>query len=147
MAIDPEDADAVRSGRRHQVKAHREVDAPLIRFLSPTECVRLVNAADGDFRSLLRGAFVTGAPYGELGRMRVADFSASNGMITVRLAKGGKPRHVALNDEGRRLFEAITAGRRSVISSSLAATASRGALRISRGRSQSPSTLTLKPAF
>ena len=139
VAVDPDDVDAVRSRKAtsnrvltilkaalnhafaegkvgadaawRQVKSHREVDAPLIRFLSPAECVRLVNAADGAFRTLIRGALTTGARYGELGRMRVADFSASNGMITVRLAKGGKPRHIALNDEGRRLFDAITTGR------------------------------------
>ena len=96
-----------------QVKAHREVDAPLVRFLTPAECVRLVSAADGAFRTLLRGALVTGARYGELGRMRVVDFHAEGGMVSVRLAKSGKPRHVALNDEGRRLFQDLTAGRPS----------------------------------
>jgi integrase len=32
-------------------------------------------------------------------------------MITVRLSKAGKPRHVALADEGRALFAALTNGR------------------------------------
>ncbi len=94
-----------------QVKARREVDAPLVRFLTAPECVRLVNAADDAFRTLIRGALVTGARYGELGRMRVADFNAGSGMISVRLSKSGKSRHVALNDEGRRLFEGLTTGR------------------------------------
>ena len=31
--------------------------------------------------------------------------------MTVRLSKAGKPRHIALNDEGRRLFDGLTAGR------------------------------------
>ncbi len=138
-AVDPSDLEAVRSRKAtanrvltilkaalnyafsqnkvssdeawRQVKPHREVDAPLIRFLSASECVRLVNAAGSGFRSLLRGALVTGARYGELGRMRVADFSADSGFITVRLSKAGKPRHIALNDEGRRLFAYLTVGR------------------------------------
>jgi integrase len=43
--------------------------------------------------------------------MRAADFNAETGMITVRLSKAGKPRHVVLADEGRALFAALTAGR------------------------------------
>ena len=34
-------------------------------------------------------------------------------MVTVRLSKAGKSRHVALNDEGRRLFTGLTVGRAS----------------------------------
>ncbi len=94
-----------------QVKPYREVDAPRVRFLSADECVRLVNASDGAFRTLLRGALVTGARYGELGRMRAGDFNAASGMVTVRLSKAGKARHIALNEEGRRLFEGLAAGR------------------------------------
>ena len=96
-----------------QVKAHREVDAPAIRYLSLAECVRLVNDADGAFDTLLRGALVPGARYGELGRMRIGDNNGTSGMVTVRLSKIGKPRHLALNDEGRRLFDDLTAGRGS----------------------------------
>ena len=36
-----------------QVKPHREVDAPVVRYLTPAECVRLVNASDGAFRTLV----------------------------------------------------------------------------------------------
>ncbi len=32
-------------------------------------------------------------------------------MVTVRLSKPGKSRHVALNDEGQRLFDVLTIGR------------------------------------
>jgi len=42
--------------------------------------------------------------------MRVSDFGAEAGTITVRESKAGKPRHVALTDEGRQLFAALTAG-------------------------------------
>lgn len=94
-----------------KVKPFREADAAIVHFLKPDECVRLVNACEPAFRDLVRGALVTGCRYGELTRMRVADFNAQAGSITVRISKSGKPRHVALNDEGRRLFASLTLGR------------------------------------
>jgi integrase len=94
-----------------KVKPFREADAPVVRFLSEDECRRIVNATQGRFRDLVRGALVTGCRYGELVRMRIADFNATAGTITVRLSKAGKPRHVVLADEGRALFEQLTAGR------------------------------------
>jgi integrase len=96
-----------------KVKPYREVDAARVQFLSAAECVRLVNACDGAFRELVRGALLTGCRYGELTRMKVADYSPESGMVTVRLSKAGKSRHVALNDEGRTLFQGLTVGRAS----------------------------------
>lgn len=95
-----------------KVKPYREADAPVINFLSAAECVRLVNACQGSFRDLVRGALVTGCRYGELTRMHVGDFNAEAGVVTVRLSKSGKARHVALNDEGRQVFSALTVGRK-----------------------------------
>jgi integrase len=40
----------------------------------------------------------------------MSDYSPESGRVTVRLSKAGKPRHVALNEEGRALFTALTAG-------------------------------------
>lgn len=94
-----------------KVKPFREADAAVIHYLRDAECKRLVNATQGKFRDLVRGALVTGCRYGELARMRAADFNASAGMVTVRLSKAGKPRHVVLASEGRALFEQLTAGR------------------------------------
>jgi integrase len=94
-----------------KVKPFREADAAVIHYLSDAECKRLVNATQGRFRDLVRGALVTGCRYGELIRMRVADFNLSAGTVTVRLSKAGKPRHVVLAGEGRALFEQLTAGR------------------------------------
>jgi len=84
-----------------KVKPFREADAPVVHFLSDDECRRIVNASDGAFRKIVVGALVTGCRYGELTRMRAADFNAEAGTITVRESKSGKPRHVALTDEGR----------------------------------------------
>ncbi len=93
-----------------KVKPFREVDAPVVRYLSAVECVRLFNACEPSFQALVQGALVTGCRYGELTRLQVADFNPDAGRITVRLSKAGKPRHVALNAEGIQLFEALTAG-------------------------------------
>jgi integrase len=93
-----------------KVKPFREADAAVFHFLSDAQCKRLVNATQGRFRDLVCGALVTGCRYGELTRMRAADFNASAGTITIRLSKSGKPRHVVLADEGRSLFAQLTAG-------------------------------------
>jgi integrase len=42
--------------------------------------------------------------------MRASDFNAESGTITVRESKSGKPRHVALTDEGQSLFTEMTTG-------------------------------------
>ena len=66
-----------------KVKPFREADAPVIRYLTPDECVRLVNACEPAFRNLVRGALVTGCRYGELIRMQVRDFHAEGGTVSV----------------------------------------------------------------
>ena len=137
-AVDAKDADAVRARRAtanrtltvlkaalnhafhdgrivtdeawRKVKPFREADAPVVHFLSEDECRRMVNACDGAFRSLVRAAMLSGCRYGELTRMRARDFNAEAGTITVRESKSGKPRHVALTDEGQSLFAELTAG-------------------------------------
>jgi integrase len=96
-----------------RVKPFRGVDKPVVHFLTGPECQRLVNACAKDFRNLVRGALVTGCRYGELTRMHAGDFNADAGTITVRLSKAGKPRHVALTADGRKLFLELTAGRSS----------------------------------
>lgn len=99
--------------RWRKVKPFREVDTAVVHYLSPSECVRLVNTCPPDFRALVRGALVTGCRYGELTRLKVADYHPEVGTVSVRTSKAGKPRHVALNDEGQTLFESVTAGRRA----------------------------------
>jgi integrase len=94
-----------------KVKPFREADAPIVHFLSDDESRRIVNACDGAFRKIVIGALLTGCRYGELTRMRACDFNPEAGTITVQLSKAGKPRHVALTDEGRALFSELTAGR------------------------------------
>ena len=137
--IDAQDADAVRARRAtanrtltvlkaalnhaylkrrvasddawRKVRPFREADAPIVHFLSDDECRRLVNACDGAFRGLVRAALLTGCRYGELTRMRCEDFHAEARTLIVQISKAGKRRNVALTDEGRTLFEQVTAGR------------------------------------
>jgi integrase len=94
-----------------KVKPFREADSAIVRYLTAAEWQRLINACEQTFRDLVRGALLSGCRYGELTRIAAADFNRDAGMITVRLSKAGKARHVVLNDEGRELFEALTAGR------------------------------------
>jgi integrase len=138
LAVDSSDGDAVRARRStanrlltilkaalnhafHEGKASsdepwrkakpfREADSAIVRYLSPSECIRLVNACEPAFRDLVRGALVTGCRYGELTRLVASDVNPDAGMITVRLSKAGKPRHVALSADGQQLFAALIAG-------------------------------------
>ena len=59
----------------------------------------------------MQGALETGARYGELARLTVADFNADTGTIAIRMSKTGKPRHVVLTDQGAEFFKQICAGR------------------------------------
>jgi integrase len=92
-------------------KPFREVDAPKVRYLSDAETVRLVNAALGEFRALVTGALMTGARYGELAALKVSDFASDSGSIYIARAKGGKPRHIHLSEEGLEFFRQATAGK------------------------------------
>jgi integrase len=94
-----------------KVKPFREVDTPVVRFLTAAECQRLANTCDSDFRNLVRGALLTGCRYGELTRLHAGDYNREVGTVTVRVSKAGKARHVVLNHEGQKLFDALTAGR------------------------------------
>jgi integrase len=96
-----------------KVKPFREVDSPVIRYLSADECRRIVNACPADFRALVQGALATGCRYGELTHLIASDFDSEAGTITIRRSKAGKVRHVALADQGKAFFSSLTAGRLS----------------------------------
>lgn len=94
-----------------RVKPFKNIDAGKVRYLTESEVKRLLNASDTAFRSLVTGAVLTGARYGELTALRVCDFNAKGGTIHIRHSKTGKAWHVRLTNEGRHFFEQITAGR------------------------------------
>jgi integrase len=96
-------------GRR--LKPFRQVDAARTRFLTIAEAQRLANASDFDFRNLVMAALHTGARFGELARLTVADFSVDAGTVAIWQSKSGKARQVHLTDEGAAFFNQLTSGR------------------------------------
>lgn len=80
------------------------------RYLSLAEVTRFLNAAQGDFHTLARGALITGARYGDLAAMDVGDYIRDKGLIMSGNSKGGRPHPVYLTDEGKAFFESLTAG-------------------------------------
>jgi integrase len=94
-----------------RVKPFEQTDRARTRYLSIDEARRLINACEPDFRSLVQGALVSGARYGELCRLTVADFNPDAGSIAIHRSKSGRPRHVILADEGIALFRQLCAGR------------------------------------
>lgn len=94
-----------------RVKPFGSVDRARTRYLTLAECQRLLNACDGDFRSLVRGALETGARYSELCRLRVGDFNPDSGTLHIAQSKSGHGRHVILTEDGQAVFAQLTAGR------------------------------------
>jgi len=94
-----------------KVKPFRSVDAARVRYLTVAEAKRLINAAESDFRMLVQAALQTGARYGELARLTIADFNPDVGTLTIQQSKSGKSRHVVLTDEGTQFFRRLCVGR------------------------------------
>jgi integrase len=97
-------------GRR--LAPFRQVDTPRTRYLTVAEAKRLVNSSNPpEFRNLVVAGLQTGCRYGELARLKVADFNPNAGTLTVWLSKSGRSRHIHLTTEGVEFFRSITAGR------------------------------------
>ena len=94
-----------------RVEPFKNVDSARIRYLSIAEARRLINAANPDFRKLVQGALETGARYGELCALTVADFNPDSGTIAIAESKSGRPRHIVLTDDGVKFLQSLTAGR------------------------------------
>jgi integrase len=95
-----------------RVQLFKNVIRARTRYLSLAECERLLNAADPDFRLLVRGALETGARYSELCRMVCGDFNPDAGTVHVPQSKSGKERHIILTDDGADFFRGLAAGQR-----------------------------------
>jgi len=92
------------------VKPYRGTTSARVRFLTPEEQVRLVNACPEDFRRLVIAALHTGARYGELGRLQARDFNPSKGTLWIAPGKTEKGRHLVLTAEGSDYFDSTVAG-------------------------------------
>jgi integrase len=106
------DGKVVSDDAWRRVQPFKGADAPRIRHLTDAEAVRLVNAADPGFRPMVVAALLTGARYGELVRLRVADFSPVAGTLHVRVSKSGKPRQIMLTAEGAEFFRQHCMGKK-----------------------------------
>jgi integrase len=95
-----------------RVQLFKNVIRARTRYLSLAECERLLNAADPDFRLLVRGALETGARYSELCRMVCGDFNPDAGTVHVPQSKSGKERHIILTEDGAAFFRQLAAGQR-----------------------------------
>ncbi len=93
------------------VKPFKQADEPKVRFLTDVEIVRLANACGAELRAIVTAALLTGMRYGEIIRMRVADFGPEAGTITVPVSKSGQARHIYLTDEGKEFFAQSVAGK------------------------------------
>ncbi len=94
-----------------RVEPYEDVETARVRYLTVSESQRLIRACPAAFASLVEAALQTGARYGELTRLRVEDFNADVGTVTIRESKSGKPRHVVLTDEGSNLFQRLVVGK------------------------------------
>jgi integrase len=94
-----------------RVEPFQNADSARIRYLSIEEATRFINSAEEDFRQIVRGALESGARYGELCALTVADFNPDSGTLAIPDSKSGKPRHIVLSADGIDFFETITAGR------------------------------------
>lgn len=95
-----------------RVKPFENADEPITRFLTAAESVRLINACQPDFRQMAKAALFSGARYGELARLKVADVNIDTRMITISPeAKNGKKRFVPLSDEGLDFFQSAILGK------------------------------------
>jgi integrase len=94
-----------------RVKPFKSVDAPVIRYFSDDEIIRLLNTCKGAFRHLVHAALLTGCRYGELCRLKVADYNRDVQTLTIREAKSGRVRHVTLTGGAPELIERLISGR------------------------------------
>ena len=73
-----------------KVKPFERADAARVRYLSITECKRLLDACEPYFQKLVRAALETGARYGELCRLKVDDFNIQAGTVANPQQQGGE---------------------------------------------------------
>jgi integrase len=121
-----------------KVTIFRDAEVARSRHLSVSECKRLLNACDPDFRLIVRAALETGARYGEICRLVVSDFDANRGQLAVRVNETGTPRHIVLTADGVSFFEGVCLGRAGSERSSPKPTASLGLKAPKSGECETP---------
>ena len=88
-----------------------ETDTARVRYFTIDESRRLINAAEPDFRNLVRAGLLTGCRYAELTALVGSDINLDSGTVHIRTSKSGKGRHAVLTEEGIEFFRSLMAGR------------------------------------
>jgi integrase len=112
LAFERDKIDSDKGWRK--VKPFRGVERSRLRYLTLAEAKRLDNAINPALRLLWRGALQTGARYGQLTALTVADFNPDAGTLRLRSRKGDgteKVFHTHLTTEAQRFFGMLCAGR------------------------------------
>jgi integrase len=109
------EGNAASDAEWRRVKPFKDVNQPRANYLTLAECKRLINAADPEFRLLVRAGLETGARYSHLARLRVNDFNPDSGTVHFRPqgqpGKRGRGFHVVLTEDGQEFFAELVAGR------------------------------------
>jgi integrase len=92
------------------VKAFERVGESRKVFLTVEQRKRLLNNCSGAFRDLVEAGLLTGARYGELRALLVADFDKARSILSIRQGKTG-PRDVPLSDAAAKLFDRLRKGK------------------------------------
>lgn len=94
-----------------ELKEFKGTHSARVRFLTPAEQVRLVEACpSADFRRLVQAGLFTGARESELARLKAKDFHPASGTLFIEFSKSGKQRHITLTDEAVAFFNELVAG-------------------------------------
>jgi len=93
------------------VKPFKNADRKKEEFLSLDDVKRLLPACEPEFGKLVKAALYTGARYGELTRVRVADFNETDANVFIAESKSGEARHIYLNSDAVAFFKSVTQGR------------------------------------
>jgi integrase len=94
-----------------RVKPFPNADAARIRWLTLEEISSVLAVLDAPFGRLFRAALQTGARYGDLCRLRVADFDSTSQCIFIGRPKSDKARQVYLTQPGVSFFESVCRSR------------------------------------
>jgi integrase len=89
-----------------RVKAFSKVARSRTVYLSLAQRRRLLEATQGGFRNLIEAALLTGARYGELRSLKVADFDPEKRLLSIRDGKTGA-RDVPVSDAAFVLFRRL----------------------------------------
>ncbi len=93
------------------IKPIRDIDAPPpSRILTAKECRVLTSKVVAEFRPIAQATFLTGAAFKELRETTVDDYMPETGHLRVFNTKR-RSRLVPLTDEGKQLFDSLTAGK------------------------------------